>query len=526
MITKSYYLLRTKYLATGRCLHSESEVKRIAIIGAGVAGLQACKVLKGAGYDCTIFERASEVGGVWRDNYANMTVQVPRDLYEFPDYEMKTVPSNSLAKCSEVQSNIKQFCSVMNLSDSLLLNTIVKNIKKSSADGWDLSYSTSSGEEKTSSYDYVVVSTGMYSSHLNVPKYKGVEDFVSSGGEILHSSQCNSTKVSSFKDKNVIVVGSAKSAEDVAAAAVTIGEASTSTLLYRRAHWGTPLHIAGIIPFQYVFLSRLGQSLVEMYKGVWPGISSTQETLHKILAPVMYPVFKIVETLFAFQLKQYGPWKPDLDVVEDFYGYGHLPTKTFINCVQTGKVRLVKDEIETLTSDKGDEKKRATTRSIQLKSGKSVPCDVLVLGTGFTKSYDIFDTSIREALDVQSDGLYLYRHIIPPNIKNLAFCGSEIATISNIATYAIQAEWIKKVIKKEILLPSVTEMKKDINYMKEWKRSWMPETPSRASLVLLHQIHYHDSLLHDMKLKPYRKSFFLSEIFMPYKPSDYRNIFV
>ena len=119
-----------------------------------------------------------------------------------------------------------------------------------------------------------------------------------------------------MKDKKVVVIGSAKSAEDIATVVMTHGKAASSTMVFRQAHWGTPLYIAGFIPFQYVFLSRFGQSLVSMYKGVWPGISPTQERLHKLLSPVMAPVFKIVETLFAYQLNQYGGWKPSMDVVK------------------------------------------------------------------------------------------------------------------------------------------------------------------------------------------------------------------
>lgn len=34
-----------------------------------------------------------------------------------------------------------------------------------------------------------------------------------------------------------------------------------------------------------------------------------------------------------------------------------------------------------------------------------------------------------------------------------------------------------------------------VSAVKAWKRAWMPETPSRASLVLLHQVHFADALL-------------------------------
>ena len=41
-----------------------SEVRRVAIIGAGVAGLATARVLVQQGIDCTVFERAAVLGGV------------------------------------------------------------------------------------------------------------------------------------------------------------------------------------------------------------------------------------------------------------------------------------------------------------------------------------------------------------------------------------------------------------------------------------------------------------------------------
>lgn len=65
-----------------------SAVRRVAIIGAGVAGLATARVLVQRGLDCTIFERATVLGGVWMDGYSNFGVQVPRELYEFPDWPL------------------------------------------------------------------------------------------------------------------------------------------------------------------------------------------------------------------------------------------------------------------------------------------------------------------------------------------------------------------------------------------------------------------------------------------------------
>src|SRR5579885_3449123 len=57
----------------------------IAIIGAGFAGLGQGYYLKKAGIDSfTIYEKAADLGGVWRDNtYPGAACDVPSHLYSF-----------------------------------------------------------------------------------------------------------------------------------------------------------------------------------------------------------------------------------------------------------------------------------------------------------------------------------------------------------------------------------------------------------------------------------------------------------
>jgi cation diffusion facilitator CzcD-associated flavoprotein CzcO len=57
----------------------------VAIIGAGFGGIGMAITLRKAGFqDFTIFERADEMGGVWRDNtYPGAACDVPSPLYSY-----------------------------------------------------------------------------------------------------------------------------------------------------------------------------------------------------------------------------------------------------------------------------------------------------------------------------------------------------------------------------------------------------------------------------------------------------------
>lgn len=500
--------------------------KKVLIIGAGVAGLQMCRALKSDPklFSVTVFERANEVGGVWRKNYVDMKVQVPRTLYEFPSYPMKKVKPGAFPTAEQVEEYIKDFTEEFNLRESIVLNRAVTKVtRRGEANGWTVETTTTGGEGGAGAvehheFDFVIVCTGMYSAVPNKIEIPGAKEFEAGGGKIYHSLEFDEALAKTVEGKNVVVVGCAKSAQDVAAASVSKG-AKRTAMVYRDAHWGVPIRIAGLIPFQYIFLSRFGQTLVSLRKGAWPeGNHGHMRRAHKTLWPVMVPAFKVVEAIFAFQLGHYGAYSPRMDLAKDFYGYANIPQKAFL--ANKSKIEMIKGEIASLSPASG------TTSSIAvLKTGKrEIPCDVLILGTGFRKSYDVFEPEVVKALDVQEDGLYLYRHILPPNVPGLAFCGSEVATISNIATHAIQAEWIRAYLTGELRnVPSKEEQLKQIEKTKAWKRSWMPNTPSRANLVLLHQIHYHDDLLRDMGVNPSRK-WFVAETFAPYRPRDYASL--
>jgi dimethylaniline monooxygenase (N-oxide forming) len=227
----------------------------------------------------------------------------------------------------------------------------------------------------------------------------------------------------------------------------------------------------------------------------------------------MKPVFGIVEALFAFQLGLRGPRKPDADVVADFYDVAQVLDSKLCDLVAAKKVDARRGAIA-----------RLLPKSVVLTDGSEIPCDILVCATGFSKSYDHFSPEVRNALKVENDGLYLYRNALPTGVRNLAFVGSELATISNVSTYGLVAEWVARAWSGKMQLPPRAQQEQAVEQHKAWARSWMPETASRSSLVLLHQTHYHDTILRDMNENPRRKSNALAELFMPYESADYSGV--
>jgi dimethylaniline monooxygenase (N-oxide forming) len=488
---------------------------RIGVVGCGVAGLQVIRSLRARGFqNVTAFDQANDVGGLWRENYDGYALQVGKQFFEMPDCEMTEAEWQELASGPTVQSYIKRFASQFHLMDHVRLNTGIERVTRNSVDDtW--TFHTATGEQHV--FDYCVISTGMYSSCPFVPtNISGQDEFCSataSASSIIHSSEFRNAEALA-KGKNVVVVGGGKSATDCSTAAAKAG-AKSVTMVQRNAHWPTPLYIAGLIPFQHVFLSRLGQALVEAKVGVYPNSPST---IASYFRPIMGPIFAVVEALFAFQLGLKGDLRPKSGVVEDFYGYAAVQDGSFKVMRDSGKVQVQLGQIN-----------RFTTNGVQVK-GKEIPAELVVFATGFSKDYSkIFEPDVMKRLNVQKDGLYLYRHILPPAVPRLAFVGSECATIFNCTNSGLQAEWLARLLSGHEAMKQTSSldekaMNDEAYALQIFARSFMPETSSRSALILLHQLHYYDQLLTDMGEDPSRKSNPVAEYLGSYYSCDYNNI--
>ena len=135
-------------------------VKSVAIIGAGVAGLQVARRLMEIGISCTIFEKSENVGGVWQQNYADFGLQVPKELYEFPDF-----PYPDDFKCdlfptgAEVQSYIELYAKTFKLYEVTQFKTVVLELQPNGGKrGWTVVFEKEK-QRSSKAFDYLVVAT-------------------------------------------------------------------------------------------------------------------------------------------------------------------------------------------------------------------------------------------------------------------------------------------------------------------------------------------------------------------------------
>jgi dimethylaniline monooxygenase (N-oxide forming) len=111
-------------------------IKRVAIIGAGVAGIVSAKILKQDGFDVTIFEKEAAIGGVWAESraYPGLRTNNPRETYVFSDFPY---PGNTddFPTAGQVREDLTNYAEHFGLMPHLQLFTEVVSVSCNTSKG-------------------------------------------------------------------------------------------------------------------------------------------------------------------------------------------------------------------------------------------------------------------------------------------------------------------------------------------------------------------------------------------------------
>jgi cation diffusion facilitator CzcD-associated flavoprotein CzcO len=197
---------------------------KAAIIGAGISGLFMADRLLRAGIAVTVYEKAAELGGTWRDNtYPGLYVDVLSRQYEFPfrpnfDWSRKFAPQ------PEIQAYLLTVARERGWRRHIRFDTeIVEAIFESGR--WRIR--TSGGE--TDSVDVLISATG-FLREPKLPDIAGREDFA---GPAFHSARWDHDVA--LEGKRVGVIGSGASGIQIAETLAVSG--INVTHFVRRPQW-------------------------------------------------------------------------------------------------------------------------------------------------------------------------------------------------------------------------------------------------------------------------------------------------
>lgn len=149
-------------------------VRRVGIVGAGEAGLATAKMLLAEGYQCSVFERASQVGGVWAKGYLDFGTQVQRELYEIPDWPLpKEAPD--FTPGPTIRAYLQEYADHFGVAPHIRLRTTVLSVRERSdgLSGWTVCSRGPDGVVSEEDFDLVVIAMGVYSHRPNRPEFPG-----------------------------------------------------------------------------------------------------------------------------------------------------------------------------------------------------------------------------------------------------------------------------------------------------------------------------------------------------------------
>ncbi len=200
---------------------------RVAVIGAGAAGILMGVRLERAGLDYAVYEREADVGGTWYvHDYPGLRIDVPSHVY---CYSFAPDPgwTQAYPPRAELQAYFRRVARDSGVLRRTELSTPVQDARW---DGrrWCLTLAGGRREE----FDHVVSAQGFLTEPV-VPELPGAASFP---GRQFHSSRWPADL--DVRGLDVVVVGSAASAVQIVPALA--GVARTVTLLQRTPNWVVP----------------------------------------------------------------------------------------------------------------------------------------------------------------------------------------------------------------------------------------------------------------------------------------------
>ena len=338
---------------------------RVGIIGAGVAGLTTAKVLKQAGHDVVVYDKAPDVGGVWSRTrrYPGLTTQSPKAQYSLSDFPMpRDYPEWPTG--AQVQAYLAAYASHFGLDPALRLSHR-GDIGRS---GTRRRLGGHRRRDAPSTFDTLVVANGVFCEPA-VPRYPGEAEFTAAGGQVLAGTELHDEEQA--RGKRVLVVGYGKSACDVT---VPVSEVAASTdVIARHLLWKVPRRIGGFLNFKMLLLTRMGEAL---FKYLRP--RGVEKFLH---GPANGMRGNMINSIGSASVRQFGLKRLGLvppgqmeDIVRGAIG---LATEGFFEGVAAG--RIVVHPNRTIARLLADDGKPAA----ELDDGTRLPADLIVCATGF-----------------------------------------------------------------------------------------------------------------------------------------------
>ncbi len=391
-----------------------SRLPRVAVVGAGPAGLTAVAELTRAGIDAHGFEVSDRVGGLWaygsplsgayRSLHLNTSKArtelashpMPQDWPDFPSHE-------------HIGEWLASYAQDTGAAERISLSTPVEHAERLAGGGWELELGGARAGERERVDALVVASGHNWEPRLPDPPYPG--DFA---GEQVHAHDYREPDL--LAGKRVLVVGIGNSAMDIAVESSTVAHRT-----YLSTRRGTR-----IVP-KYIFGNPADQ---------------TSPLLAKLPWQVRQPITHAILRLAVGRPENYGLPAPSHGFLR-----GHPTISDAILSRLTHGEITPKPGIRELAGEE-----------VLFTDGTSPPIDVIIWCTGYTITVPYVDS---EVLGSEPADLPLYKRIFHHDLDDLFFIGLVQTTGSAIPVVERQSNLLAEYLTGDYGLPSADRRRAD-----------------------------------------------------------------
>ena len=378
--------------------------KKVAIIGAGPAGIVSARHLLKYGFSPRIFEKSSSIGGMWdpksRRIWQSMKTNLSKYTCSFSELHWNR-STDVFPSQNDVYSYLLQYSERFIPPEHFTFQSKIVNVEKSNDCKWVVHWINQSNQEQSDEFENVIISTGYYSDPV-IPSLRGLETFQ---GSIIHSNKYNSPEI--YNNKKVAVIGSTSSAVEISADVATHAE---EVINIRRRHtWVIPRWIplqpsspnTPFLPIDTVFYRY-----------------SSRQSLSEVIFKNEAHYLK-TNTYLASLTSNHQSANPLPS--SNSYSYSNPPyvaiSDTFASLLQSNIIKLEYGNILSINN-----------HSIVMNDGNVVNnIDDIILCTGYKPNLSFLSNSILEKLSYDPEdsfqSLLLHRCMIHPELRGLAFVG-------------------------------------------------------------------------------------------------------
>ncbi len=399
--------------------------RRVAVIGAGASGLCSAKYLLQSGFDVTLFEIGSQIGGMWCFNndsgrssaYRTLHINTSRGVTRFSDldFDAETQP---FPDHTDMHRYLVQYADHFGVTPRIRFNSRVSAIRAAfdpmrDPAVWDVELADGSVER----FDAVLVATGHLTKPMHVPELQAF------GEGYLHAHYYREPEP--FVGKRICVVGVGNSACDIAS---DVCVTSRGTVLVARS---------GVTILPKLLFGRPFTDITAQIQRPW----IPRKLRQKLVRALVWLAHGDM-TRLGFKRSTTLSHVTSNGTVTTDIAYRRITVKQGIEAVDGHRIRFV--------------------------DGTEAEFDTLIAATGYRIDLDMLPPDV---VRVEDNRLDLYMRIVPPGWPGLFLMGFFNTDTALNMVFEHQARWVREHLLGNAALPSDTEMQQAITDRTAWYKS-------------------------------------------------------